>query len=292
MRVALIESDDTVGRNSEGRRRGSVQSHRCVRGRDRETQRQPRAAHRVAGEHLARFAGTARRSASQIGGGRADKAPHWLPASTLSSTARNTMSPGLLRRAQKRQSPTRSAGSFRGLKSAFYTPGPGPRTLANGTGLEICKDMDFQAMIRTDAVATQPELLAVPAWDFDKDDWSHGRVAIMRSVENGVPMARNARDGLLTLNDRYGRIVAKARTVGPFTTLIGDLPLDGRGGNTLYDQIGDVFGWLCLALGIGLVGAAVFERKERGVTAAPRSPVRTSGWLIADMRSESLRRRL
>jgi apolipoprotein N-acyltransferase len=147
-----------------------------------------------------------------------------------------------------------------GLESAFFTPGPGPLALANGTGLEICKDMDFQAMVRADEVATHPQLLAVPAWDFDKDDWSHARVAVLRSVENGVPMARTARDGLLILNDRYGRIVAKARTVGPFTTLVGDLPLDGRGGNTLYDRIGDVFGWLCAVLGIGLVALSFVKR--------------------------------
>jgi apolipoprotein N-acyltransferase len=137
-----------------------------------------------------------------------------------------------------------------GLESNFYTPGPGPQVLPDGIGLEICKDMDFQAMLRADEIATHPALLAVPAWDFDRDDWSHGRVAIMRSVENGVPMARTARDGLLTLNDRYGRIVARARSVGSFTTLIGDLPLDGRGGNTIYDRIGDLFGWLCLVLGV------------------------------------------
>ena len=114
-----------------------------------------------------------------------------------------------------------------GLETAVFTPGPGPRTLSNGIGLEICKDMDFHAMIRSDEVATKPTLLAVPAWDFRADDWSHARVAILRSVENGVPMARTARNGLLSLNDRYGRIVAQARSVGGFTTLIGDLPLDG-----------------------------------------------------------------
>jgi apolipoprotein N-acyltransferase len=148
------------------------------------------------------------------------------------------------------------------LESAVFTPGPGPRVLADGTGLEICKDMDFQTMIRDDEVATRPVLLAVPAWDFDKDDWSHARVAVLRSVENGVPMARSARDGLLTLNDRYGRLIAATRTVGGFKTLIGDLPLDGRGGNTLYDRIGDIFGWLCLAAGILLVGFA-FARGRR-----------------------------
>jgi apolipoprotein N-acyltransferase len=151
---------------------------------------------------------------------------------------------------------------IQGLETRFFTPGKQPVVLSNGTGLEICKDMDFHAMIRSDAVATHPSLLAVPAWDFHVDDWSHGRVSLMRSVENGEPMARNARDGLLTLNDRYGRIVARAKTTGPFQTLIGDLPLDGRGGNTIYDRIGDVFGWLCLVLGIAATVLAVFKTKK------------------------------
>ena len=149
------------------------------------------------------------------------------------------------------------------LETSRYTPGPGPKVLANGTGLEICKDMDFQAMLRSDTVSTKPTLLAVPAWDFDKDDWSHARVAILRSVENGVPMARSARDGLLTLNDRYGRIVAAARTRGGFRTLVGDLPLDGPGGATLYDRIGDIFGWFCICLSAVLVAWSVFAGKRR-----------------------------
>jgi apolipoprotein N-acyltransferase len=148
-----------------------------------------------------------------------------------------------------------------GLETQYYTPGPGPAKLANGVGLEICKDMDFQAMVRRDEVATKPILLAVPAWDFGSDDWSHARVAITRSIENGVPMARNGREGLLTLNDRYGRIVARSRTTGAFQTLIGDLPLDGTGGNTIYDQIGDVFGWLCAVLGFALVGASLIRQR-------------------------------
>jgi len=147
------------------------------------------------------------------------------------------------------------------LESAVYTPGPGPKVLANGAGLEICKDMDHQDMIRSDEVATHPAFLAVPAWDFHGDAWGHGRVAVLRSIENGVPMARTARRGLLTLNDRYGRVVAEARTTGPFTTLIGDLPLDGRGGNTFYDKIGDVFGWICAAIGVGLVALSLVKRR-------------------------------
>jgi apolipoprotein N-acyltransferase len=143
-----------------------------------------------------------------------------------------------------------------------YTQGPGPLALANGTGLEICKDMDFEGMIRRDEVATRPLLLAVPAWDFGRDGWSHGRIAILHAVENGVPMARAARDGLLTLTDRYGQLIAVEKTTDGFTTLIGDLPLSGRGGDTLYDRIGDVFPWLCIAAGLGLTGFAFFKSRK------------------------------
>jgi apolipoprotein N-acyltransferase len=147
-----------------------------------------------------------------------------------------------------------------GLETARYTPGPGPQTLSNGVGLEICKDMDFHAMIRSDEVATKPELLAVPAWDFKEDGWGHARIAILRSVENGVPMARTARNGLLLLNDRYGRILAQARSAGGFTTLVGDLPLDGHGGTTVYDRSGDAFGWLCLVVAFGLLVVSFARR--------------------------------
>jgi apolipoprotein N-acyltransferase len=151
-----------------------------------------------------------------------------------------------------------------GLETPLYTPGTAPFALADGTGVEICKDMDHQRMVRDDEIATRPRLLAVPAWDFDADGWSHARVAILRSVENGVPMARAARQGLLTLSDRYGRIVAMTKTGGDFVSLTGELPLDGRGGNTVYDRIGDTFGWLCAAVGFGLAAASFIRRKQAG----------------------------
>lgn len=154
-----------------------------------------------------------------------------------------------------------------GGESPFFAPGPGPLALPEGTGIEICLDMDSPGMIRRDEVATRPELLAVPASEIGThgdwsnlgtaaDDWFHARDAMLRSVEDGVPMARSAGRGLLTLSDRYGRIVGQASTAAGFTTLVGNLPLSGRGGATLYDRIGDLFGWLCLALGLGLVAAS------------------------------------
>jgi apolipoprotein N-acyltransferase len=144
-----------------------------------------------------------------------------------------------------------------------YTIGSGPLAMADGTGLEICKDMDFQAMIRADMVATKPRLLAVPAWDFVADASDHAKSALLRAVENGVPMARSARNGLLTLNDKYGRVTAlKVTGSAPFDVLIGDLPLSGRGGETIYDKIGDAFGWLCLAVGLGFVALGFMRRRS------------------------------
>lgn len=161
-------------------------------------------------------------------------------------------------------------------ESDFFSPGTGPRVLPDGTGLEICLDMDSARMLRRDEMATRPRLLAVPASEIGThgewsnlgtaaDDWFHARDAMLRSVENGVPMARSAGRGLMTLSDRYGRIIAEAPTAARFTTLVGELPLSGRGGATLYDRIGDAFGWLCLALGLGLVGASLLRKLPKAL---------------------------
>ena len=80
-------------------------------------------------------------------------------------------------------------------------------------------------------------------------------------------MARSAIRGLLILNDRYGHIVAETRTNGEFTTLVGDLRLEALGGTTPYDRIGDAFGWLCLVLGTGLVGASLFKAPKLALDA-------------------------
>jgi apolipoprotein N-acyltransferase len=154
------------------------------------------------------------------------------------------------------------------IESDVFTPGLEPRVLSDGVEPEICFDMDFPKTIRRDAVAMQPRLFAVPASEIGThgdwsnlapaaDHWFHARNAVLRSVENGVPMARSAGRGLLTLSDRYGRIVSQARSSESFTTLVGNLPLNGRGGSTLYNRIGDMFGWLCLILGGGLLSASL-----------------------------------
>jgi apolipoprotein N-acyltransferase len=113
-------------------------------------------------------------------------------------------------------------------------------------GVAICKDMDFPLLSRqygNDEVG----LLLVPAWDFDLDGWLHGRMAILRGVESGFSIARAPKQGILTLTDDRGRVLAERESsTAPFATLIGDIPVHHD--RTLYARFGDWFAWLDLVL--------------------------------------------
>jgi apolipoprotein N-acyltransferase len=118
-------------------------------------------------------------------------------------------------------------------------------------GLQICKDMDFPKLSREYA-AEGANLLLVPAWDFNLDGWLHARMAILRAVENGFALARSARNGLLTLSDNRGRILAEAATVpGRFVSITGKVNVARE--KTFYARAGDWFAWLCVAVFVGLL---------------------------------------
>jgi apolipoprotein N-acyltransferase len=111
-------------------------------------------------------------------------------------------------------------------------------------GIAICKDMDFPTLGRRYA-ALGVDALLVPGWDFDQDAWWHARMAILRGVESGFTVVRAARNGLLTVSDRYGRIVDVAASMSaPVVSLAVLTPL-GSGEATVYARLGDAFGWLC-----------------------------------------------
>jgi apolipoprotein N-acyltransferase len=129
-------------------------------------------------------------------------------------------------------------------------------------GLQICKDMDFPKLSREYA-AEGANLMLVPAWDFNLDRWLHARMAVLRAVENGFALARSARNGLLTLSDNRGRILAEATTVpGRFVSITGKVNVPYE--KTFYTQAGDWFAWLCVAM-FGVLLASRFLGKWRRV---------------------------
>ena len=128
-------------------------------------------------------------------------------------------------------------------------------------GIQICKDMDFPHLSR-DYGAKGVGLLLVPAWDLPLDGWLHSRMAVMRGVESGFTIARVAKQGLLTVSDECGRILAQqdAATV-PFASLIAIAPI--RHDNTLYARWGDWFAWLNVA---GLIVLLLSSSRKRDPT--------------------------
>lgn len=146
-----------------------------------------------------------------------------------------------------------------GLETVFQ-PGAKSFMTSDFTGVAVCKDMDFPASIRTEAIL-QPTLYAVPAWDFDKDGAWHAKLAILRGVENGFAVARAANNGLLSVSDAYGRVIAAKATAGNgMVTLRADV---ARGpGRTPYAGIGDGLAYIALAMSLLLLGVAVAAPKR------------------------------
>jgi len=132
-----------------------------------------------------------------------------------------------------------------GLEGMFL-PGPGAGVFAPRQAVAICKDMDFQATLRSDAQAGIGVML-VPAWDFDADGWVHARMAILRGVEGGYAIVRAAKNGLVTVTDAEGRILARA-TSGRTTYAVATAMVQPGPGRTNYLQIGDAFAWASAAL--------------------------------------------
>jgi apolipoprotein N-acyltransferase len=143
-----------------------------------------------------------------------------------------------------------------------FKPGPRPGLLGDARAVAICKDLDFPRTLRSDALnmedGTGIRLMAVPANDFVKDGWIHARMAVMRGVENGFAVVRSAFNGLETVSDARGRVLARASTVqAGMVQLSADVPLGP--GPTFYTRIGDVLAWVCVALSL-VLGAALIKR--------------------------------
>jgi len=126
-------------------------------------------------------------------------------------------------------------------------------------GTEICKDMDFPRLSRqygNDGVG----LMLVPAWDFITDAWLHQHMGVLRGVESGFSIARAAKQGMLSVSDSRGRILAQQSSAAqpgsataPFSILIASVPVWHQ--DTFYARTGNWFAWLDLILAVALLAS-------------------------------------
>jgi apolipoprotein N-acyltransferase len=149
-----------------------------------------------------------------------------------------------------------------GLERAF-SPGSEDvvvRHEADHFGVVICKDLDFPGLGRHYALRGA-EIMLVPAWDFQRDAWLHSRWAVLRGVESGFAIVRAARNGRLTVSDRYGRVLAELPSAADRMALLAAAA--PRGGTpTPYAYRGDVFGWICVILALVIWLRALLVRVE------------------------------
>lgn len=122
-------------------------------------------------------------------------------------------------------------------------------------GVAICKDMHFSRLGR-EFGERQARVMLVPAWDFDRDAEMAANMTKLRGIESGFMVVRSSRDGLLSISDAYGRVLAvnRSNTI-PGATLFATVEV-GPPLTTIYTRIGDAFGWLCVLAAAGLVAAA------------------------------------
>jgi len=80
--------------------------------------------------------------------------------------------------------------------------------------------------------------------------YQHAQMAVFRTVENRVSLARCANTGVSMLVDPYGRVLKATETFRD-TVVVGELPL-GEGG-TFYTKYGEWLAWICVGWSIGLL---------------------------------------
>ena len=150
-----------------------------------------------------------------------------------------------------------------------YSPGTGYAVTPVGGaryGLAVCKDMHFARLARAYG-QREAAVLLVPAWDFGHiDQWMGARMTAMRGVEQGFAVVRTSKEGLLSVSDSRGRVLAEAPSAaGAGRSLLATLTVEPRQ-PTLYGRTGDLFGWLCLVLAAGMVFPWPRRREPRAVT--------------------------
>lgn len=122
----------------------------------------------------------------------------------------------------------------------------------------ICFDMDYPRFI---SQAKNADIMLVPAFDTQKIDDYHTRVAFMRGIENGFSTVRQANKGSSISSDYLGNTLTYQNY---FRTsdrvMISDVPTKGEW--TLYGSTGEIFFWL-VCVGFVFVNVAYINKRFR-----------------------------
>jgi len=115
----------------------------------------------------------------------------------------------------------------------------------------ICWDADFPSVVKQ-VGKLDTDILFNPASDWREIDPIHAIVAAFRSIENGVSLVRQTRNGLSLMTDPRGKVISQMDHFENTEWVnVGCVP--NKKIWTLYPVVGDVFGWLAILTWIVLV---------------------------------------
>jgi apolipoprotein N-acyltransferase len=113
--------------------------------------------------------------------------------------------------------------------------------------VSICRDLEMTDYIRQ-AGRANVDIMLSSAYEFEQGLVIHS--SYMRTIEYGFSLLRPSQHGITVAVDYNGNVLNQMNFADPGDGIMyAELPMQGV--NTLYTQIGDVLGWICV---IGLVG--------------------------------------
>jgi apolipoprotein N-acyltransferase len=151
-----------------------------------------------------------------------------------------------------------AAGDFASGEQAVVLDLPPARA-----GVLICYEAIFPELSRdlVNAGANFLVNLTNDAW-FGRSSapYQHLSMAVLRAVENRVPMARCANTGISGFIDSRGRIL-QVTSLFEDATMLGSVQLGER--KTLYTRYGDWVAWICLFVTVSVFGYAMTGRSKK-----------------------------
>jgi apolipoprotein N-acyltransferase len=152
---------------------------------------------------------------------------------------------------------TSEIGNF--VPGTSYTVAPSP---GGGFGVFICYEAIIPQLARRLVAAGANVLVNISndAWYGDSAAaYQHLEMARLRAIENHRYLLRATNNGLTTLIDPYGRVLDE---LPRYQRLVMPARFDYETRMTFYSAHGDVFAWLCVAIGGVML---MLGRKKRGV---------------------------
>ena len=125
--------------------------------------------------------------------------------------------------------------------------------------VSLCRDMEMPDYIRQ-AGKANVDIMLSPAWETPKGLIVHS--VYMRTIEYGFSLVRPTQDGITVAVDYNGNILNQMDSAETDDGIMyADIPT--KGVNTLYTQIGDVLGWICVVGLMGLIPLSIVLHIKR-----------------------------